>query len=175
MSRRTGACGWGRNTGDASVRRASVVRLSPHRPRRRRRAPPRSQSLLTLLAVRHSWPAPITLPSLPAPGSLGSHMAAHSSLPRRPSALGMSAPSTPVSDVYHRQYPTVRTSTASTISLDDAPGSPVSGSSPRLSATLLPLETTTLPSIKSPLSATGNGAGSESGPTVCGLPLKYVS
>ncbi|KAI0723845.1 nucleotide-sugar transporter-domain-containing protein [Cerioporus squamosus] len=87
----------------------------------------------------------------------------------------MSAPSTPVSDVYHRPYPTVRTSTASSISLDDEPGSPSSRASPRLTPKLSLLETATLPSIVSPSSATGNGNASESGPTICGLPLKYVS
>ncbi|KAI0707725.1 nucleotide-sugar transporter-domain-containing protein [Earliella scabrosa] len=84
----------------------------------------------------------------------------------------MSAPSSP--DVYHRPYPTARTS--SSVSLNDTLASrpPSSRSSPRLTPVIPPLlNTDTLPSVNSPVGAAGNG--SESGPTVCGLPLKYVS
>ncbi|KAI0780524.1 nucleotide-sugar transporter-domain-containing protein [Trametes elegans] len=98
-------------------------------------------------------------------------MDARSTLPRRASALGMSAPSSP--DVYHRPYPTVRTSSA--VSLDDPPAArPQSArSSPRIPPVLPPI-TTTSP-LPSPTSASASAVSSDSGPTVCGLPLKYVS
>ncbi|KAI0822796.1 nucleotide-sugar transporter-domain-containing protein [Trametes gibbosa] len=83
----------------------------------------------------------------------------------------MSAPSSP--DVYHRPYPTVRN--ASAVSLEDPTFSrpPSARSSPRLAPILTPINTSPLPS---PTSAPASGLGVEStGPTVCGLPLKYVS
>ncbi|KAI0672811.1 nucleotide-sugar transporter-domain-containing protein [Trametes maxima] len=83
----------------------------------------------------------------------------------------MSAPPSP--DVYHRPYPTVRNSSA--VSLDDPAASrpPSVRSSPRLAPAVPPI-TTTSP-LPSPTSASASSVGSESGPKVCGLPLKYVS
>ncbi|KAM5538136.1 hypothetical protein V8D89_008333 [Ganoderma adspersum] len=100
-------------------------------------------------------------------------MTTHSTLPRR--TLGTSAPTSP--DMFHRPYPTVRTSAASSVSLDDdTPGSrpPSARSSPRLAPILTPL-TAELPTINSPVTPTGATSESGSGPTVFGLPLKYVS
>ncbi|KAI0362552.1 hypothetical protein OH77DRAFT_1442279 [Trametes cingulata] len=99
-------------------------------------------------------------------------MDARSTVPRRVSALGMSAPPSP--DVYHRPYPTVRNSSA--VSLDDPAASRPSSarSSPRLTPILPPI--TTSSPLPSPTSAPASSVSSEgSGPTVCGLPLKYVS
>ncbi|KAI8989822.1 nucleotide-sugar transporter-domain-containing protein [Trametes punicea] len=83
----------------------------------------------------------------------------------------MSAPSSP--DVYHRPYPTVRTSSA--VSLDDHAASRPSSarSSPRLTPILPPINTSS--PLPSPIASAPASSPSESGPTVCGLPLKYVS
>ncbi|EIW60215.1 uncharacterized protein TRAVEDRAFT_118484 [Trametes versicolor FP-101664 SS1] len=83
----------------------------------------------------------------------------------------MSVPSSP--DVYHRPYPTVRN--ISTISLDDPAASRPQSvrSSPRLTPILTPIDTSPLPSPTS--ASTSSSGGDSKGPTVFGLPLKYVS
>ena len=98
--------------------------------------------------------------------------------PRRLPPLGMSAPSSP--DIYHRpSYPVVRTSSAaSVVSLDEdlsRPPSraPSSRSSPRLSP-LQPTHNVHMPSLNSPSGST-HVLEVAPQPTVCGLPLKYVS
>lgn len=96
-----------------------------------------------------------------------------SRVPRRASALGVPSPVVP--DMYHRQYPTVRT---------NPPSSPLDGSfshsaspwsTPRLTPTSTPPATPPIP-YPAPLPvASASSLSVDSQPTICGMPLKYVS
>ncbi|KAI0929262.1 hypothetical protein AcV5_006566 [Taiwanofungus camphoratus] len=96
-------------------------------------------------------------------------------VPRRVSALGVTTPTRP--DMYHRPYPTARTSTPSPIDGSFSQQSvPWSRSSPRLTSAPLSVQqnASPFPSASSGPSTSG-GVSVDKSPTVCGMPLKYVS
>ncbi|KAI0665247.1 nucleotide-sugar transporter-domain-containing protein [Cubamyces menziesii] len=85
----------------------------------------------------------------------------------------MSAPSSP--DVYHRPWPAAARNSPA-VSLDDPVASKPSStrSSPRLTPILPPINTSS--PLPSPIqSSPASAVGSERGPTICGVPLKYLS
>ncbi|CCL99630.1 uncharacterized protein FIBRA_01650 [Fibroporia radiculosa] len=91
-------------------------------------------------------------------------------VPRRVSALGVPSPTLP--EMYHRQYPTSRSN----------PPSPQEGSfpnaSPWSSPRLTPVPTPPATPMPFPPLVFTSPAGTlsqEGGPTICGMPLKYVS
>ncbi|KZT09571.1 uncharacterized protein LAESUDRAFT_756522 [Laetiporus sulphureus 93-53] len=93
------------------------------------------------------------------------------SLPRRASALGVSSPTR--LEMYHRPYPTARTNSPSPLDGSFAQVPP--WSSPRLTPASTPPPMSPVHFPPSPLDVPPSPSISESAPTICGMPLKYVS
>ncbi|GBE81861.1 UDP-galactose transporter [Sparassis crispa] len=95
-------------------------------------------------------------------------------VPRRASAFTASKATPAALDMYHRPYPTSRTGTPSPLLEEPSHHLLLPRSSPRLTPTL-PLSLQHTPQSFASKDVAPSSVATDNGPTVCGMPLKYVS